>query len=205
MSVMTEVADLNAVIDSLTRLDFVDTDNLFLMGESQGGLVCALAAAGRSDDVKGLVLIYPAFVIPDHARRRYPSIQDIPERITDMYMPLGAIYYRDIYDLDVYAAITAYDKNVLILHGDSDPVVPLEYSEKAFAVYKKNFLPLNVDSGPAVPPEYSEDALPVYKSVELVVFGGAGHAFNGDYAGRALVLMESFVKKHSFENNRRTS
>jgi pimeloyl-ACP methyl ester carboxylesterase len=173
MSVMTEVADLNVVIDFLTRLDFVDTDNLFLMGESQGGLVCALAAAGRSDDVKGLVLIYPAFVIPDHARERYTSIQDIPERITDMYMPLGKIYYREIYDLDVYATIATYEKNVLILHGDSDPVVPLEYSEKA---------------------------LTVYKSVELVVFEGAGHAFRGDYADQALALMESFVKKHSFEN-----
>jgi pimeloyl-ACP methyl ester carboxylesterase len=163
-------------------------------------LVCALAAAGRPDDVKGLVLIYPALVIPDHARQRYPNIQNIPERITDMYMPLGKIYYRDIYDLDAYAAITAYDKNVLILHGDSDPVVPLEYSEKAFAAYKKSVLPLNGDSGPDVPPEYFENALPVYKSVELVVFEGAGHAFNGDYADRALALMESFVKKHSFEN-----
>ena len=173
MSVMTEVADLNAVIDFLTRLDFVDTDNLFLMGESQGGLVCALAAAGRSDDVKGLVLIYPALVIPGHARSRYPSIHDIPERITDMYMPLVKIYYRNIYDFDAYAAIAAYDKNVLILHGDSDPVVPLEYSEKA---------------------------LSDYKSVKLIVFEGAGHSFNGEYADRALTLMESFVKKHSFEN-----
>jgi pimeloyl-ACP methyl ester carboxylesterase len=173
MSVMTEVADLNAVIDFLTRLDFVDTDNLFLMGESQGGFVSALAAAGRSGDVKGLVLIYPAFVIPEDARKRYPSIQDIPERIPDMYMPLGKIYYRDIYDLDAYAAIATYKKDVLILHGDSDPVVPLEYSEKA---------------------------LQVYESAELVVFEGAGHDFSGDYADRALALMESFVKGHSSEN-----
>jgi pimeloyl-ACP methyl ester carboxylesterase len=173
MSVMTEVADLNAVIDFLMRLDLVDTDNLFLMGESQGGFVSALASARRSGDIKGLVLIYPAFVIPDDARKRYPSIQDIPERITDMYMPLGKIYYRDIYDLDAYAAIAAYKKDVLILHGDSDPLVPIEYSERA---------------------------LQVYKSAELVVFEGAGHAFRGAYANRALALMESFVKGHSSEN-----
>lgn len=60
---MTEVADLNAVVDMIKTLDFVDTDNIFLLGRSQGGFVSALTAAQREDDIQGMVLFYPAFVI----------------------------------------------------------------------------------------------------------------------------------------------
>ena len=42
MSIVTEENDLNAVIDYVKTLDFVDTDNLFLLGTSQGGCVSVL-------------------------------------------------------------------------------------------------------------------------------------------------------------------
>lgn len=37
MSIFTEQADLEAVMDAIRGLDYVDSDNLFLMGTSQGG------------------------------------------------------------------------------------------------------------------------------------------------------------------------
>ena len=37
MSIFTEQADLGAVMDEIRGLDYVDGDNLFLMGTSQGG------------------------------------------------------------------------------------------------------------------------------------------------------------------------
>ena len=51
MTVMTEKSDLSAVMDFVKSKDYVDQDHLFLLGQSQGGLVSALTAADRADDV----------------------------------------------------------------------------------------------------------------------------------------------------------
>ena len=37
MSVLTEVKDLETVLDAVKAFDFVDADNMFLLGKSQGG------------------------------------------------------------------------------------------------------------------------------------------------------------------------
>ena len=45
MSVLTEKADLEAVLEEVKQWDFVDTGSIYLMGNSQGGLVTALTTA----------------------------------------------------------------------------------------------------------------------------------------------------------------
>lgn len=69
MSVLTEKADLLNVLDYIKTLDFVDASCITLVGCSQGGLVSALAAAERGNEVEQLILYYPALCIPDDARR----------------------------------------------------------------------------------------------------------------------------------------
>ena len=132
MTVMTEKEDLNAVIDFVKEKDYVDTDHLFLMGQSQGGLVSALVAADRKDEVAAMLLVYPALCIPENAREAYASIDDIPEGEAEM--PVGTVgseYVKAIYDLDVYSTISAYDKDVMLIHGVNDSLVPYSASEKA--------------------------------------------------------------------------
>lgn len=81
MSVLTERTDMETVLDELRSYDFVNQDQVFLVGESQGGLVAALLAAQRNEDIRGLALLYPALVIPDNAREQYSDIADIPENV----------------------------------------------------------------------------------------------------------------------------
>ena len=38
--------------------------------------------------------------------------------------------------MDPYQAVEAYHRPVLIVHGDADPVVPIEYSRRAVKLYK---------------------------------------------------------------------
>lgn len=45
----------------------MDSDNLFLMGTSQGGAVSAITGAAHKEEIRGMVLLYPAFVMTDHA------------------------------------------------------------------------------------------------------------------------------------------
>lgn len=79
MSVITETGDLNAVIEQVKNWDWVDKENIFLIGESQGGCVSALVAAKR-DDINSLVLYYPAFCIVEDANKKFRCADDIPNR-----------------------------------------------------------------------------------------------------------------------------
>ena len=149
MSVMTEVSDLNAVMDFVEDQPYVDTDRLFLLGQSQGGLVSALTAAQRNEEVKGLCLVYPALCIVDDLHEYIPDIQEVTgDTVETALGQLGAIYATDMYDVDVYSEIAAYQGPVLIIHGEEDMTVPLSASEKAMEVsYADNDASLLVISG----------------------------------------------------------
>ena len=63
MSVLTEVQDLEAVIEYVQGLPH-NSKELLLMGCSQGGFVSALTAAKHPELVDKLALFYPALCIP---------------------------------------------------------------------------------------------------------------------------------------------
>jgi pimeloyl-ACP methyl ester carboxylesterase len=166
MSVFTEKSDLEAVIEMIKGLDFVDNNNLFLLGSSQGGMVSAMTAAGQPNAIRGLILLYPAFVISDSTRQLYQSIDEIPDVIQLMWMQIGRRYYEDIWNYDVYEHIGAYNQDVLIIHGDRDELVPVSFSERA---------------------------VEVYPSAELKVIAGAGHGFQGNDAETAIGYMLDYI------------
>ena len=136
MSVLTEAEDLNAMMDGVSALPDVDASQLFLLGCSQGGFVSAYVAAQRPEDVKALVLLYPAFSLQDDCWERHGSVENIPEEETVMNQTLGAIYSQDAMSIDIYEVIGGYKGDVLIHHGDIDEVVDLSYSERAAEVYE---------------------------------------------------------------------
>lgn len=56
MSIFTEQKDLEAVIAMMQGLEYVDDNNIFLLGSSQGGVVSAMTAADHRDEIAGLNL-----------------------------------------------------------------------------------------------------------------------------------------------------
>ena len=135
MSIFTERQNLLDVIDMFREKEGVDKDNIFLLGESQGGLVSAMAAAQASDKVKALALMYPAFSIPINAEKMYPK-NDVPDSINVMGMLLGPVFYNSMFDYDVYKDIARFGKDVLIVHGDADKLVNKSFSDEASRLYK---------------------------------------------------------------------
>lgn len=136
MSIMTEKEELLAVIDYIKKLGVVDKENLYLFGESQGGMVSGITAVDRIDDLKAMVLYYPAFCIPDDAHKKFAGKEAIPEKTEAFNLPISRKYYLDAWDLDVFSYIPAFEKPVFIIHGDADTAVDVSYGRRAAEVYK---------------------------------------------------------------------
>lgn len=169
MSILTEQADLETVIRMVQEQPYVDNDNIFLMGTSMGGAVSAITAAACGDEIQGAILLYPAFILADNANEQFESVEDIPDTYHLMWMTVGRVFAEDLLDYDIYEAISAYKKDVLLVHGDADSIVPLSYSEKA---------------------------VEAYVSARLEVLPGAGHGFYGSDAEQAVDWIQEYLEAH---------
>lgn len=168
MSVFTERDDLNAVIDWVMERETTDTGRLFLFGESQGGFVTAITAAQRPRDFRALIEYYPAFCIPDDARKRFRSAEEIPDEYKHMGRRFGRLYCQQVLDYDVYKEIPAYDGPVLILHGDRDQAVDISYGRRA---------------------------ADTYPNAEFICLPGEVHGFTGDGRKKAARLTYDFLQR----------
>ncbi len=141
MSVLTEMEDLKAVIAFANEQHYTSDESLLLMGCSQGGLVAALTAAELPEEVGGLILQYPALMIPDAARKgemlwmRFDP-NNVPEEMRSGPMRIGRQYVTDVMDMYTLPTITRYTGKVLILHGDRDTLVDVSGSQKAAEAYE---------------------------------------------------------------------
>ena len=134
------------VIDYARALDFV-TD-IYLCGHSQGGLLVMLAAAMKHDVIKGLIPLSPAWMIPEIARKgellgeRFDP-DHIPEKLHGWHdLDLDGNYARVAQTIHVEEAIDRYRGPVLIVHGDEDETVPVEYGIRAAERYTNGKLVL---------------------------------------------------------------
>lgn len=137
MSIMTEVSDLEAVLDQVGKLKVPDTSQITLFGESQGGVVASIVAARQGNNIKRLILFYPAYSLIDDLHYAFGTLENVPETFWfGNWLCLGKKYAEDIWDFKFEDVIGAYTGPVLLVHGTSDTVVDLSYSERAKAVYQ---------------------------------------------------------------------
>lgn len=151
MSIETEQDNLRHVIDMISQIEYVDSSQIYLYGESQGGFVSALTGAEMPDRIAGMFLIYPAFCIPDQWLNMDP--ETMTEPFDFMGLKLSKAFYDGVPRYDVYEHISAFTNPVIIYHGDKDPVVNVSYAEKIR--------------------EHFPDA-------SLTIVEGAGHGFGGN-------------------------
>lgn len=166
MSVLTETEDLRCVLDRFRGDSRFEADGIFLFGGSQGGLISALLAGMRPDDVAGLILLYPALNLPDVCRDTIQAAGKIPVTAVIGAHTVGSRYLKDIMTVDIDASLAAYSGPALLFHGTDDPYVPLQYSRRA---------------------------VEVLSDAELVTVEGAGHGFAGEDLERTARLAAAFI------------
>lgn len=135
MSPFTEVEDLTAIVNAMSEKPFVDKNNIFLMGYSQGGVVSAITASENNDKIKGLILMNAALVLFDDARAEFSSVDVIPDIVHFRGATLGKIYFERSLNYDIYDILPDFNKKVLIIHGSNDNIVPVNYAQRASTTY----------------------------------------------------------------------
>ncbi len=168
MSVLTEAADLCAVMDRMQELPEINPEQIFLLGASQGGFVSSYVAGIHPDDVAGVIALYPAYVLQDNAWKQTPDPENIPDTISLMGVALGGIYNRDAQSFDIYDVIKNYPGKVLIIHGTVDSIAPISYSERA---------------------------VEVFPDAELIRYEGSNHGFMGQNLTRSENESVAFVQE----------
>ena len=169
MSVLTERTALEAVIGFIEVQDFTDTNNLFLCGESQGGLVTAITAPEFQDQINGMILMYPAFNIVENARSPLISSSMVPDTMTVDGADISRKYYDDAKTVELRPLIEDFSKDVLILQGDRDSLVS---------------------------PATTKAAANLYPSAEYRIISGAGHGFSGSEKTEAINEIIQFIQSH---------
>ena len=167
MSILTQKADLETVLHRLRGEKFVDGNRIYLIGHSQGGLVASEAATEKHNGIAGMILLAPAFNIPDDGRARYPRLSDIRDTTYFGICTLGRLYYSDIHNLNPYKWLKKFKGDVLILQGTADTAVPQAYSEQAAEKFKNS---------------------------TLEILEGGDHNFSGAYRKQALSLIRDYLK-----------
>ena len=166
MTVFTERDELMAVFNDISAE--INTDNMYLVGASQGGFVSALAAEEFGDRVKAMALYFPAFVIPENWRENFKDEEDIPEEFELWGVRLGKVYcmaVRDFYSFDSLGK--KYKNPLLIISGDRDEVIPLSSVEYA--------------------------ANTAYRNGKLVIFKDEGHGFTAEKNKEAMKLILDLI------------
>lgn len=139
MTISKELEDAKNILDYVKSLEFIDKSRIGVIGLSMGGAIASILAGERKDDISSLCLWAPAGVM------RELIIQgQTPEQIKEMSetgcsdlggLFLGKEFIDDIANIDIYGRSVNYDKNVLLIHGDADPTVPIVASYKYLEIY----------------------------------------------------------------------
>ena len=134
MSILTEAADLEAVLAASKSWDFVDPDRIVLLGGSMGGLVTTVVGSTHQDEIAGMILMYPALSAKaDSGAEQYQSEDEIPEDVSLFggWIHVGKNYITDLWKVDFNELLSSYQGHMLLLHGDKDRTVPISWSEDA--------------------------------------------------------------------------
>ena len=170
MSLLTEIEDMEIVLEQAESWPFVDKNQIILAGGSQGAQVAAIVASRHPTETAGVVMLFPAFVVKEYVHLIFDSLDQVPDEFNLMgWITIGKKYVEDIWDYDPYKEIGSYRGPVLLLQGDSDIMVPVSSADETARCYKK------ID----------------YKVIE-----GGGHGFLGESYKTAIRYLKEFFQKN---------
>ena len=166
MSAKTEAQDALTVTQWLRNQSDVNSQQITLLGQSQGGLAALIALHEQPKWYARAVFEYPAFMLPHLVRYVFQDKALIPERVTQFGVTLSRQYATDIWDVDANRWLAQIPVPTLIVQGMDDSVVPPEVSYRAVGEIPES---------------------------QLVLLPGQPHGFNEDGTLLACARVVSFI------------
>lgn len=142
----------------------------------------AMTASRLNSQISKLVLLYPAFCIPDDARAGKMMFakfdpDNIPDTINCGPMKLGKCYVEDVINLDPYLETKEFQGDILIIHGTKDRIVNMDYIKKAYDTYMEETKSKRID-----------------RSVIFHKIENGGHGFSKKHDVIAMEHIEHFLE-----------
>lgn len=171
MTFLTEVADMNVVLDCISQLPNLDKDNVFVYGHSVGGLVATYTATHRSD-VRGIIAAEPSYQMQDEFNDFFPNDNEIPDSFQE---PLygGKQMVIDAKAMNPYENMEEYGNSVIIFAGGKAPSIGAEAKE------------------------YLDKAVELFPNAELVCIEEADHSFSGEASAKVIEASVDFIKSNT--------
>lgn len=140
MTIAGELTDANRILNFAKELEFVDRDRIGIVGLSMGGAVASMLAGERKADIRSLCLWAPAgnmgeIVLEDFIGDKYEDFRS-KGYLDYSGLLMGKNFADGVISTDIYRKASGFDKNVLLIHGDNDQVVPLSASNFYKRIYR---------------------------------------------------------------------
>lgn len=140
MTLSSEIEDCSDVLEFVRTLDYIDKNNINILGFSMGAVVSLVLCSRYHEQIKNAIFIstainlYDIFVREIRGDRLQRFIKDGLFDIDGKVLEKKAV--EDIHKYNFYECAKNVCQNVLIIHGDEDRSVPPIY-----LVGLKNIIP----------------------------------------------------------------
>lgn len=133
MTVSKEISEANSILDFVRNDPRIDESRVSVIGFSMGGLVASVLAGDRPDDIHKLLLMSPAGNMYDLIQHSMQTSNIDYEKATTYDHGgnlVGVEFVKDLKSIDVFERAKHFFKDVLLIHGIQDDVVPYEVSNR---------------------------------------------------------------------------
>ena len=139
MTISDELKDAQNILNFIKSLDFIDKTNIAVLGFSMGGAIASILASENKEDIHSLCLWSPAGNMGEIVINHWIGDKYNDALINGYYDyegdVMGKAFLKDISKLNIYEKSKGFDKNILIIHGDCDEVIPYQASLKYLDLY----------------------------------------------------------------------
>lgn len=133
---------LEEVINYAKSLDYIDSENINILGHSMGGSVCVLSAANMHNNIKNTILISPALFILDELVNEIKGDKINIFLENDLIDFGGCTFSKkgidELFYIDLWNKVKCITCKVLLIHGTNDQDTAPYCSIKVKELLKSN-------------------------------------------------------------------
>jgi len=134
VTLSSEIRDCENVLNFVSSIDYIDKENINILGFSMGAIVAIIVASTHNDIIKNSILVSPAVNMYDI------FLSEIKEDKLFEFLNTGYINFEnnivsknaleDVFNYKIFDYLKGMSGNKLIVHGTKDECVSPLYSQK---------------------------------------------------------------------------